>query len=109
VNLASPRCVACQQPARTARRFPDCRAPVHPRCQAGHACARKQARVAALAAEAEARLVGYRVTLTLEVDAARGSPASWDWRSRLGLRPPERVAAEVTLRDPGSHPSRSGE
>jgi hypothetical protein len=102
--------VACQQPARAARRCPDCRAPVHPRCQAGHACARKQARVAALEAEAEARLVGYRVTLTLEIDAARGSPDSWDWSSRLALRPPERVAAEVTrLRETNSHPSRSGE
>ena len=60
-----------------------------PRCQAGHACPPKRARVAALAAEMAARLVRYRVVLTLEVDSASGSPDSWDWPSRLGLRPPE--------------------
>ena len=38
----------------------------------------------------------YRVVLTLQVDSARGSPESWDWPNCLGLRPPERVVAEVT-------------
>jgi hypothetical protein len=49
-----------------------------------------------LEAEAAARLVRYRVGLTLEVDAARGSPQSWDWPTHLGLRPPERVVVELT-------------
>jgi hypothetical protein len=96
VNIVTARCVECQLPAGAARRCPDCREPVHRRCQTGHACARKQGRVAALAAEAEARLVRYRVGLTLEIDSARGSPDSWDWPSRLGLRPPERVVADVS-------------
>jgi hypothetical protein len=96
--MTSPttRCAECRQPGWAARRCPDCRAPVHQRCQAGHACPPRRARVAALNAAAEARLVPYRVALALEVDSARGSPASWDWPSRLGLRPPERVLAEVT-------------
>lgn len=47
-------------------------------------------------AAAQARLVSYRVVLGLAVDSARGSSASWDWPSRLGLRPPEHVLAEVT-------------
>jgi hypothetical protein len=90
-------CIECRQAGRVPRRrCPDCRDPVHQRCQIGHACARKQARVAALAAEAEAWLMGYRVVLTLEVDSARGSPDSWEWPSRLGLRAPERVVADVT-------------
>jgi RNA polymerase sigma-70 factor (ECF subfamily) len=37
----------------------------------------------------------HRVILTLHVDQALDSPASWDWPSRLGLRPPERVVAHV--------------
>jgi hypothetical protein len=90
------------------RRCPDCREPIHQRCQIGHACARKQGRVAALAAEAEARLVRYRVVLTLQIDSAGGLPDAWDWPSRLGLRPPERVAAAVTrLRETDSDPDRS--
>jgi hypothetical protein len=93
---STARCVECRQPGRAARRCPDCRDPVHQRCQAGHACPPKRARVAGLQAAAEARLVLYRVVLALEVDSARGSPASWDWPNRLGLRPPERAAAEVT-------------
>jgi hypothetical protein len=47
-------------------------------------------------AEMASRLATYRVVLTLQVDSARGSPDSWDWPSRLGLCPPERVVAEVT-------------
>jgi hypothetical protein len=91
------RCVECRQPGRAARRrCPDCRASVHARCQAGHVCPPKRARIAALQAAAEARLVPFRVVLALEVDSARGSPATWDWLRRLGLRPPERVLAEVT-------------
>jgi hypothetical protein len=85
VNIVTARCVECQLPAGAARRCPDCREPVHRRCQTGHACARKQG-----------RLVRYRVGLTLENDSARGSPDSWDWPSRLGLRPPERVVADVS-------------
>jgi hypothetical protein len=74
MTAPSVRCIECRQPGRAARRCPDCREPVHQHCQAGHACAPKQARLAALAAEAESRLVGYRVVLRLEVDSARGSP-----------------------------------
>jgi hypothetical protein len=97
VNVATARCVECRQPGRAGRRrCPDCREPVHQRCQAGHACPPKRARVAALQAAAEARLVPYRVVLALDIDAGRGSPASWDWSSRLGLSPPERVRAEIT-------------
>ena len=68
---------------------------MHQRCQAAHACAPKQARRAVLEAAARARLLTYRVVLTLRVDHALGSPASWDWASRLGLRLPERVVGEV--------------
>ena len=96
MTAPSGRCVECRQPVRAARRCLDCRAPVHQRCQAGHACAAKRARVATLEAEAAARLVPYRVVLTLQVDSARGSPHSWDWSTCLGLRPPERVVPEVT-------------
>jgi hypothetical protein len=96
VNVALARCAECRQSGRAARRCPDCRAPVHTRCQAAHACLAKRARVAALQAAARARLVPYRVVLALAVDSARGSPASWDWPSRLELRPPEHVLAEVT-------------
>jgi hypothetical protein len=96
MTASTARCVECRQAGRAARRCPDCRDPVHQRCRAGHACAPKRARLAALQAAAEARLVSYRVVLALEVDSARGSPASWDWPNRLGLRTPERVVAEVT-------------
>jgi hypothetical protein len=75
VNVALARCAEYRQSGRAARRCPDCRAPVHARCQAAHA---------------------YRVVLALAVDSARGLPASWDWPSRLGLHPPEHVLAEVT-------------
>ena len=51
--------------------------------------------MAALEAAARARLLTYRVILTLHVYQALDSPASWDWPSRLGLRPPERVVAHV--------------
>jgi hypothetical protein len=92
------RCVECRRPGRAPRRrCPDCRAPVHARCQANHACAAKRARVRALGAEAEARLVRYRVVLILQVDSARGAPQTWDW---LGLHSPEQVVAEVTRADP---------
>ena len=90
------RCVVCQPPGRSAaRRCADCRKPVHQRCQAAHACAPRLARLAALEAAARARLLTYRVILTLQVDQALDSPASWDWPSRLGLRPPENVVAQV--------------
>ena len=90
------RCVVCQPPGRpAARRCADCREPVHPRGQAAHACAPKRARMAALEAAARARLLTDRVILTLHVDRTLDSPASWDWPSRLGLRPPERVVAHV--------------
>ena len=90
------RCVVCQAPGRPAsRRCADCQEPVHQRCQAAHACAPKRARIAALEAAARARLLTYRVILTLHVDQALNSPATWDWPSRLGLRPPERVVAHV--------------
>ena len=68
---------------------------MHPRCQAAHACAPKRARMAALEAAARARLLTYRVILILQVDQALDSPASWDWPTRLGLRPPEGVVAHV--------------
>jgi hypothetical protein len=42
-----------------------------------------------------ARLVAYRVVLTLQVDSARGSPETWDWPTYLGLRTPERVVTDV--------------
>jgi hypothetical protein len=96
MTAATVRCVECREAARAARRCPDCRALVHPRCQAEHACPPKQARVAALAAEMAARLAPYRLVLTLEVDSARGSPQTWDWANCLGLRPPERVVVEIT-------------
>jgi predicted nucleic acid-binding Zn-ribbon protein len=90
------RCGECEQPGRAARRrCPDCGQPVHQRCQAGHACVPKQARVAALEDVARARLLTYRAILTLQVDPALGSPAAWDWPARLGLRPPEGVVARV--------------
>ncbi len=90
------RCVVCQPFGRPAsRRCTDCREPVHPRCQAAYACAPKRARMAALEAAARARLLTYRVILTLHVDQALDSPVSWDWPSRLGLRPPEGVVAHV--------------
>jgi hypothetical protein len=96
VNAPASRCVACQAPGRPAqRRCADCRGPVHQRCQAAHTCAPKQARVAALEDAARARLLAYRVILTLQVDSALGSPAAWDWPARLGLRPPERVIIRV--------------
>jgi hypothetical protein len=99
MTAATVRCVECQEAARGARRCPDCREPVHQRCQAGHACPPKRARVAALAAQMAARLVRYRAVLTLQVDSARGSPDWWDWSSCLGLSPAERVVVEVTRRD----------
>jgi len=89
VPAPTARCVECRQPVRAVRRCPDCRAPVHQRGQAGHACAAKRARVAALEAEMPARLVRDRVVLTLQVDSARGSPQSWDWPSPLRLRAPD--------------------
>jgi hypothetical protein len=93
------RCVVCQAPGRPAsRRCADCQEPVHQRCQAAHACAPKRARMAVLEAAARARLLTYRVILTLHVDQALDSPASWDWPSRLGLRPPEGVVAHVERR-----------
>ena len=96
VRASVSRCVACQAPGRPARRrCVDCHAPVHQRCQATHGCAPKQARLAALEAAARARLLTYRVVLTLQVDQVVGSPASWDWPSRLGLRPPEGVVVQV--------------
>jgi hypothetical protein len=96
MTAATVRCAECLEAARAARRCPDCRAPVHSRCQAEHACPPKQARVAALTAEMVARLVRYRVVLTLQVDSARGSPHSWDWPNCLGLSLPERAVVEVT-------------
>jgi hypothetical protein len=90
------RCAECRQPIRAPRRGADCRAPVHQGCQGRHTCAPKRARVAALEAETAARLVRHRVVLTLEIDAARGSPHSWDWSTCLGLRAPERIVVEVT-------------
>lgn len=89
------RCVECHQPARGARRCPDCRQPVHQRCHGGHACLPRRARLAALTAAMQARLVAYRVVLTLQVDSARGSPETWDWPSCLGLRAPERVVTDI--------------
>ena len=90
------RCVVCQPLGRPAsRRCADCREPVHQRCQAAHACAPKRARMAAREAAARARILSYRVILTLHVDQALDSPASWDWPSRLGLRRPERVVADM--------------
>jgi hypothetical protein len=68
---------------------------VHQRCQAPHACVPKQARLAALEEGARARLLSYRAILILHVDQALGSPADWDWPSRLGLRPPEGVVVRV--------------
>jgi len=104
MTAPTARCVECRQPGRAPRRrCPHCREPVHQHCQAGHACAPKQARMAALEAAARARVLTYRVVLTLRVDQALGSPASWDWPSRLGLRPPESVVAQVEQihTDPG--------
>lgn len=89
------RCVECHQPARGGRRCPDCRQPVHQRCHAGHACLPRRARLAALTAAMQARLVPYRVVLTLQVDSARGSPETWDWPHCLELCPPERVEVEI--------------
>jgi hypothetical protein len=89
------RCVECRQPARGARRCPDCRQPVHQRCHGGHACPPRRARLATLTAAMQARLVAYRVVLTLEVDSARGSPHTWDWPHCLGLHPPEHLVVEI--------------
>jgi hypothetical protein len=75
LTTPTARCIECRQPGRSARRCPDCRASIYERCQADHACPPpKQARVAALTAERAARLVPYRMVLTLQVDSARGSP-----------------------------------
>jgi hypothetical protein len=68
---------------------------VHQRCHSGHTCPLRQTRLAALTAARQARLVPYRVVLTLEVDLERGSPHEWDWPHCLGLRPPERVEVEI--------------
>ncbi len=96
MSAPGSRCVTCQAPGRPARRrCADCREPVHQRCQATHACAPKQARVAALEDAARARLQTYRAILTLQVDSALGSPAAWDWPDRLGLRPPEAVVVQI--------------
>ena len=96
MSASGSRCVECQVPGPPAhRRCADCHEPVHQRCQAAHACAAKQARLAALEAAARARLRTYHVVLTIQVDQALGSPVAWDWPSRLGLRPPESVVAEV--------------
>lgn len=96
MTTPAARCVECRQSARGARRCPDCRQPVHQRCHDGHACPPRQARIAALTAAMQARLVvPYRVVLTLEVDSARGSPQTWDWPSCLGLRPPEHLVVEI--------------
>jgi len=96
VSTPGSRCVTCQAPGRPAqRRCADCRQPVHQRCQAAHACAPKQARLAALDSAARARLLTDRAILTLQVDQALGSPATWDWPGRLGLRPPEGVVVQV--------------
>ena len=89
------RCVECHQPARGARRCPDCRQPVHQRCHGWHACLPRRARLAALTAAMQARLVAYRVVLTLQVHSARGSPQTWDWPTCLELRAPERVVTDV--------------
>ena len=108
MSPSGSRCVECQVPGRPAhRRCADCHEPVHQRCQAAHACAAKQARLAALEAAARARLLTYRVILTLQVDQALDSPVAWDWPSRLGLRPPESVVAEVErLREDAGEPVR---
>jgi hypothetical protein len=95
ISTPAARCVECRQPARGARRCPDCRQPVHQRCHGGHACPPRQARLAALSAAMQARLVAYRVVLTLQVDSARGSPQTWDWPTCLGLRAPESVGTDV--------------
>jgi hypothetical protein len=97
VPTRAARCVECRQPARGTHRCPDCRHPVHQRCHGGHACPPRQARLAALTAAMQARLVAYRVVLTLQVDSARGSPQTWDWPTCLGLHPPERVAVDAVL------------
>jgi hypothetical protein len=68
---------------------------VHRRCQAAHACAAKQARLAAFENAARTRLITYRAILVLQVDQALGSPAAWDWPSLLGLRPAESVVAQI--------------
>ena len=96
MSAPASRCVTCQAPGRPAqRRCADCRQPVHQRCQAAHACAPKQARLAALEDAARARLLTDRAILTLQVDSALGSPTTWDWPGRLGLRPPEGVVVQV--------------
>jgi hypothetical protein len=96
VSTPGARCVTCQAPGRPAqRRCADCRQPVHQRCQAAHACAPKQARLAALESAARARLLTYRAILILQVDQALGFPAAWDWPGRLGLRPPESVVVQI--------------
>ena len=108
VSASGSRCVVCQAPGRPAqRRCADCLEPVHQRCQAAHACAPKQARVAALEGAARGRLLTYRAILTLRVDSALGSPAAWDWPVRLGLRPPERVVVQVEKADETGEPLRS--
>jgi hypothetical protein len=96
MSAPASRCVTCQAPGRPAqRRCADCRQPVHQRGQAAHACAPKQARLAALEDAARARLLTDRAFLILQVDPALGSPAAWDWPGRLGLRPPEGVVVQV--------------
>ena len=96
VSAPSLRCVACPAPRRPAHRCcADCRQPVHQRCQAAHACAPKQARLAAFESAARARLLTYRAILILQVDQALGFPAAWDWPVRLGLRPPESVVVQI--------------
>ena len=74
MTTPTTRCIACRQSGRNARRCPDCRASIHPRGQADHACPPTQARVATLTAERAARLVRDRVGLMLEIDSACGSP-----------------------------------
>ena len=96
MSMPGSRCVTCQAPGRPAqRRCADCRQPVHQRCQAAHACAPKQARLAAFESAARARLLTDRAILILQVDQALGFPAAWDWPGRLGLRPPESVVVQI--------------
>ena len=96
MSTSGSRCVTCQAPGRPAqRRCADCREPMHQRCQAAHACAPKQVRLAALEDAARGGLLTYRAILILQVDQALGSPADWDWPRRLGLRPPESVVVQI--------------
>ena len=95
VRASVSRCVVCQprggrRPGAVRTAGSRCTSVARPRTPAprsGHA--------AALEAAARARLLTYRVILTLHVDQAVDSPASWDWPSRLGLRPPEGVVVHV--------------